>query len=144
MRVIFVFLTLALSAATVRAQDAYIDRIDIVEAGLYSLEKMQTIEDQNTAAGYITPTTGQKNLELTTTPTARLGMSFGVRFVAQGAPTGRRIKITFVTRYPPQGLQNPQTGKTMYQSRFEWPVEIGKVDVRTYTFDKEWEAVPGE
>ncbi len=26
----------------------------------------------------------------------------------------------------------------------EWPVEIGKVDVRTCTFDKEWEAVPGE
>lgn len=125
------------------AQQITVTAVDIVETGLYSIRKIEVIESANTAAGVVTPATDRRLLKLTTTVPPVVGTSFGFRFIVRGKPQGAKTKITFITKYPAPGLRNPATGKTSYQSEFEWPVQIGKVEGRTYTIDNAWEAVPG-
>jgi hypothetical protein len=143
-RPILALLFFALATAASQAQGISIDRVDIVEAGIYKIRKTEEVQAPNTAAGKVTPATDRKLLQKTTIVPAKVGTSFGVFYVPIGKPKGTKTKITFITTYPPQGLRNPDTGKTAYRSEFEWEIEIGKPDGRTYTLDNAWEAVPGE
>jgi hypothetical protein len=145
MRLLFVALVLALFSTAGQAQDVSIGRVDIVESGLYRVQQTgEIIQNENTAMGDIRPAAAHKILKLTTIVPGKKGVSFGVRFIVRGKPEGAITKITFITKYPPQGLRNPDTGRTSHESNFEWPVEIGKTDSRTYSFDSAWEAQPGE
>lgn len=146
MQLLLSSLLLALTTVAGQAEEIVIDRVDIVESGLYRFHNIgHVIQGKNTATGIITPDADRQLLKATTTVPAKAGSSdFGVRFVVIGKPKGAKSKITFVTKFPAQGLPNPQTGKAMYQSEYEWEVEIGKPLLRTYAIDNDWEAVPGE
>jgi Domain of unknown function (DUF3859) len=145
MRLLFFAPVLVFFSVASRAQDVSIDRADIVEAGLYSVQPTgETIQNQNTAAGVVRTATGPKLLKRTTTVPGKTGVFFGVRFIVRGKPQGAKTNITYVTKYPPQGLRNPDTGKTSYEGRYEWPVEIGMNEARVYGFESAWEAQPGE
>jgi Domain of unknown function (DUF3859) len=143
-RPVLALLFFVLAMATSQGQEVTIDRVDVVESGIYKIRKVDRVQAPNTASGVVTPATDRELLRSTTTVPAKLGTSFGVRFNVIGKPRGTKTKITFITTYPAQGLRNPDTGKTAYRSEFEWEIEIGKRDGRTYTFDNAWEVVPGE
>jgi hypothetical protein len=54
MRLLFVTLLLALSGPVGQAQEVSIDRVDIVESGLYSVQRTgEVIQNENTAMGDI-------------------------------------------------------------------------------------------
>jgi Domain of unknown function (DUF3859) len=145
MRPILAFLFLGFATSASRAQNITIDRVDIVESGIYKIHRTgKIVQSPNTATGTLRPATDGQLLKATTTIPAKAGTSFGVRFKVMGKPIGAKTKITLITQYPAQGLRNPDTGKTAQLSEFELGIEIGKRDGRTYTFDTGWEAVPGE
>jgi hypothetical protein len=145
MRPILAFLFLVFATVASQAQNITIDRVDIVESGIYKIHRTgKTAQSQNTAVGALRPATEGVLLKATTTVPAKAGTSFGVRFTVMGKPFGAKTKITLITLYPAQGLRDPDTGKIAQLSELELGIEIGKRDGRTYTFDTAWEAVPGE
>jgi len=145
MRRVLAFLLVAFAPAAGQAQNITLDRVDIVEAGIYQIHRTgEVVQSPNTAVGTIRSADRRELIEATTTVPAKVGTSFGIRFVAIGEPMGTKMNVTFITRYPAQGLRNPNTGKIAYKSEFEWGIETGKRVARTYSFDNAWEAVPGE
>ena len=74
---------------------------------------------------------------------ARIGLVFGVRFFVVGEPKEAEVKLRFVTRYPLPGLRNPMTRIDKLRDEQTGPAKIGWADFRGYSFDYDWEIVPG-
>ncbi len=135
---------IAAFAFVASAQAQTVDRIVITDPGIYAydVEKVDKTPD-SVSTGFKTI----KNVRLvqkTERVPAILGTSFGFRFEIIGEPQGTPITLKLITRFPPAGLRNPQTGKVLYMSENDRRHTIGgKNDFRTYAFDEEWEAVPG-
>jgi hypothetical protein len=123
MRLLFITSILVLLRTASQAQDVSIDRVDIVASGLYSVKPAgEIVHGENTASGALRPVARQNILKLTTTVPGKMGVKFGVKFIARGKPDGTKMNITFITKYPPQGLYNPDTGKTSYESNLSGPL----------------------
>jgi hypothetical protein len=140
-------LTLALTIATslsIHAEDVRVLRVNVVEFGIYELGKTIAAPHPNMEAGQISPAGEQKLVEVTTTIRAKIGLSFGVRFVLIGSPQGQGVHLTYVTRFPAPGATNPTTGTVHDKSEFLWPTTIGKNTARSYRFDESWELLPGK
>ena len=89
-----VLLTAAASAAEAQALE-----VEIVQSGIYELER-------GSANGPIL-------LASTTTIPAKLGNEFGFEFNVRGAEAGFPVELTLVTEFPPQGLYELETQKTV-------------------------------
>jgi hypothetical protein len=81
-------------------------------------------------------------LERTTDVYARRGMSFGMRVKIVGKPAGGVVPCT--TKYFHPKLTDPATGRSTDNEQFDSVAVIGHDDYVGYTFDEEWELVPGE
>src|SRR5258708_3138066 len=142
MRIFPYFALLVIGSSTAFAQTTRVDRIEIVNFGLYSgtLEKHEALP--GTAAG-INIEENRKLVEQTETVPGRIGGRFGIEYVLRGQPKGKVVKLTYITRFPPQGMVNDK-GEKLEKSQFEWNGTIGTRAIRTYTFDNSWEIVPGD
>ena len=118
-------------------------RVDIVESGIYAVGSKAVVANKGSPSGTISPVTGERLVRATTTVPARVGVAFGVRYVASGSQRGEEIELTLVTRYPPQGVTNPKTGWTHYSSEYKLKVIVGETSSRFYGLDETWELVPG-
>lgn len=78
----------------------------------------------------------------TTTIPAKIGTSFGFRYVTEGLPRGAVARLTYQDSYP--GLQNPKGGEPLKDVEYSNEVEVGTADICAFTFEEEWELVPGE
>ena len=128
--------------ATAFAQPVKIDQIEIIKYGIYS---GGTITKKITAEGTngITLRADRKLLSQTETVPGTVGTTFGIQYVLRGAPKGKVVKLTYVTRFPPAGMVNGK-GEKLEKSQFEWNDTIGLTSIRTYTLDHEWEIVAGD
>jgi uncharacterized protein DUF3859 len=144
MRILCSVVLLLAGIFSAHAQSLKVDRVEVLEFGLYQSDKIRTIDDPKVAAGVITPGTNRKLLETTTTVPGRVGVEFGLRHVLVGQPAGTVAALTYVTRFPPQGVRNPKTGEIFYKNEFPWKDGVGEKKYRTYSFDEDWEIVPGE
>jgi hypothetical protein len=140
-------LALALAAAApARAQDAHVDRIEIVESGFYDNGKAK-VTASTAAAGTVTGAVQDiDDFKLTPEPpatSARVGVGFGVRFRTHGERDGERAMLRSVWKIPAPGIVNPTNQNTYRQSVSEFATRIGAAHWRGYGFDKAWEVVPG-
>ncbi len=88
-----------LSLAAANAQPGYVARIEILEAGIFTVESL-----------------GEMRLvEATTNVPARVGVTFGVRYRIVGAEPGTPVALKFITRFPAQGLHNPARNETQFR-----------------------------
>lgn len=71
------------------------------------------------------------------------GVTFGVFVDIHGPDDGRARTLRKITRFPPPGLKNPQTGKTRPYSETQITVRSGDALHSLFTFDHAWEMVPG-
>ena len=126
------------------AQQPRIDRIDVVEFGLYEAKKEEARSDPGTPSGRTSIISGVAFYEATTRVPARLGTGFGIRFVPVGAPEGAAAPIRVVWRLPAPGLRNPKSGNTYRESTSNTDVAIGVPRVRGYSLDEDWEIVTGD
>jgi hypothetical protein len=98
------------------SQPLRVDRIDIVNKGIYRASFSATGSDPQTSrAGMF------QNVQLTedtTTIPARSGTVFGFQFVVVGVPNGRYVPVRIVARYPKDSFQDPQTGEPVSQEEF--------------------------
>ncbi len=135
------FLLVLTAAPDARAQQ--VDRVEIVEWGIFQDERAGV----RAAPLAVTGTTNLvKNVRLqqtTTTIPALVGMKFGFRFQVVGSPPGATVNLKCITRFPSQGVTNPAKDKTFSSSEFHSDAVIGTITYRGYSFDYDWEVEPG-
>jgi hypothetical protein len=130
------------SSAVPYGHSGAVYRVDILGAGLFSVQRTKSITDPGVAAGR----RYEANMRLirsTTSVTARIGVSFGMNYRLVGPRAGDSVAVRVVWRFPPQGLVNPARGEPQYQSEHTITQLVGGVSANTYTFDEPWEMVPG-
>ncbi len=118
-----------------------VQSIVITDFGLYTSQIDKTVNAPGTAAGTNNLVSDIKLLESTTTIPARLGSNFGFRYRIIGE--GKSVTVKLVTHIPEPGLRNPETGNTNVTSVVYIERSIGAVNFTSYSFDHDWEVVPG-
>jgi hypothetical protein len=144
MKRLLLAVVLALASTVIACNQApKVDRIEIVDWGIYRTEIAKTRQ----AAGAVTGTTDElanvKLVSSTTTVPARIGTRFGFRYRVVGSPDRASVKMTAVIHFPSEGLRNPKTGERILRDVTSWTRNIGAVTYNGYGFDEEWELVPG-
>ena len=142
MRTILFFAALiAIGSTTVSAQTTQIDRVEILNFGIYSGQITKHEELPGTPAG-INTVENRKLVKQTETIPVRIGTRFGIEYVVRGQPQNKTVTMTCITRFPSPGLVNDK-GQRFAKSEFIQQNVIGVKGIRTYTFDNAWELVPG-
>jgi hypothetical protein len=143
MRGLLALLFLAGSLGVACAQGSKVDRVEIVEAGIYRAETLAIEQAPGTASRQRNILSDTRLVEPTTRIPAKLGVHFGMRYRVVGRPGSATVRLTSVTIYPAPGLKNPKTGGQ--QTRGEHPLfaTIGQINYRGYVFEHDWELVPG-
>ena len=134
-------LTLAQPPDSAPAETPRIDRIEIVEKGIYRAPVVKKIEDPNLLAGYRLVTGKLEHVKDTTTIPATKGIQFGFRYLVVGEPKGAKVPVRIVAIYPKGGRFNPNNGKTA--ERDEWPQSATIGSTGRFCFTLEWGRVPG-
>jgi len=137
----------AQTSSTVAAPPATITGITIVKAGTYTGNSVS----EPARSGQESPT-GTVGTDATWTfvsdsddVSGKPGTQFGVEFRIDGEPRGDGVTVYLLLIFPPQGIHNPNTGRTMYAAKVAFPnMKIGALCLVGYGFDNEWEIVPGQ
>jgi hypothetical protein len=139
MRRLLVALMLLAAAAPAGAQK--IDRIEIVEYGIFTADKLKSERDAN---GQLHSIIGNVHLEETTTTVpAEPGVKFGVRFRVIGEPDAQPVTIKKVMIFPSTGLRAPTAPEPLMRSEDTATTTIGETSYTGFEFDDPWELVPG-
>jgi hypothetical protein len=97
---------------------ARIDRVDIVDKGIYTAEILEIIPDPQSATG-TRERIGNVALQLDTTTIPRIKHThFGFRYSLKGAPAGATVVLKIVIIYPDSGQRGHRTGATHYRDEF--------------------------
>jgi len=120
-----------------------VDRIEIVETGVYRAETAGIEAAPGTATRQRNLLTDTRLLAPTTRIEAKIGVHFGMRYRVVGSPSLASVKLVSVTHYPAPGLKNPKAAGI--QTRGEHPLfaTISQLNYRGYMFENDWELVAG-
>lgn len=143
MRPALIALLLLVAAPSVSAQAPRIERIDLVDYGIYESEFTRRIEDSKSVGGSRSGVKMIKIKERTSTIQARNGLQFGIRFFVVGEPKDAEIRLKFVLRFPLPGMRDAATGVASYRNEYVRTAKVGWADFSGYSFDYDWEMVPG-
>ena len=132
---------LVFTVAGAYAQTPKIERIDVVDYGIYTAD---VISSQRDAQGILQSSSENvRHTKTTRTIPAQLGLRFGFRFAVVGAPNGAKVQLRKVTIYPANGLQNPISGKHISRSEATVTTTVGETQYTAYKFDDPWELAIG-
>ena len=119
------FLVTGCASRTVKSDLSDISGIQILDYGIYD-----QVKDGD-----------PKMVRQTSTVRARLGTSFGFRYLVAGNEDTDMVHLKFRDSLP--GLQQPN-GEVLDEVEYTIPVKVGEAHMCAYTFDESWELVPGE
>ena len=113
--------------------------VTIVEHGLYTAE---VVGQQRDPSGVITDLL-DKLCHIVTTDTVPLRprMHFGFRYRVEGPDTGETVDLTLAVTFPEAA--HPPAGLPLRRHLRHSPVPVGAVSYTGYSFDRDWEFVPG-
>ena len=101
--------------AMVKKSGPRVDRVDIIEKGIFDVVPHQAQHNPASPTGSASRTlAGAVLVANTTVIKPAIGMHFGIRYRVRGYPAGARVPIRIVHHYPIAGLHNPHTKKTTY------------------------------
>ena len=144
MRFLLLAAMLLVAPIAARAEGVRIERIDIVDTGIYTVETGEETPDPNAPTGTIAAVTTVTNIEATMAIPAKVGLEFGLRYVIVGEPAGAEVPLDFVITYPAPGLVDPAEPTPLLKSRYSRDKKIGETVYLGYGFENDWEIVPGE
>ena len=136
-------LCLAACLGEASAQGGKVDRIDIVETGIYRADTALIEHAPATATGQRNILSDTRLIASTTRVEAKVGLHFGMRYRVVGRPTNATIKLTSITQYPGAGLKKPGTETLQTRGEHSLFATIGAINYRGYVFEQDWELVPG-
>jgi hypothetical protein len=143
MRTIVASLLFVVTPCSLFAQSSSVERIDVTNFGIYEVEFTKERESKTEPPRSWEVVTKFRNIKTTTTIPARLCISFGFEYRIVGTPIDAQSGIRMITRFPNQGMRNPETRQTVYQTEAVVDRAVGRQHFRSYTLDKAWELVPG-
>jgi hypothetical protein len=143
MRALIAVLLIA-ATSPAHSQSATISRIEIVEAGIYQVDKTRTEAAPGTAEGQTNVATNVRLIKATTTVPARIGTTFAVRYRVIGQPTGATVTIKIIGFVPEPGMRNPATGNTTVRNEYTNTRHIGDLAYTSFTFEQDWELLAGK
>lgn len=120
--------------------------ITIIHAGAYAAETKSAPAQsgQESPTGTVGTDTHWHFESDSTDVLGKVGTQFGVEFRIDGEPSEDSVTLYLTLMFPPQGMHNPNTGRTMHTAKITFPnMKIGARCVVGYGFDNEWEIVPG-
>jgi hypothetical protein len=136
-----VLAVLAIACPPAADAQALVSKVQVLERGIYrSVTTNRT--DQPGTTGIVNTVQDVQLLAGTTTVFGQVGIRFGLRYVAVGAP-GAEAELKYVIRFPSDGLRNPATGQIIFVSEQSAVVPLGARLYWEYHFENEWEVVPG-
>ena len=121
MRFLLLAAMLLVAPLAARAEGVRIERIDVVDTGIYRSSTGEETADPNAPTGTIAAVTTVTNVEATTAIPGKLGLEFGLRYVIVGEPAGAEVPLDFVITYPPPGLVDPAEPTPLLESRYSRP-----------------------
>ncbi|MBV1705144.1 MAG: DUF3859 domain-containing protein [Hyphomicrobiales bacterium] len=121
---------------------ANVDRIQVVEYGIYTAVAIGKVAAADTASGTFTTLGDVRHATTTTRVPLQLGERFGYRYRIFGAPAGAAVRLKYVTIFPAPGLVKPGAAPKRADS-YVTSHAIGRVVYVGYTLDHPWELVPG-
>jgi len=139
-------LSLLLAALVMTAcylQRATIDDLQVVEFGTFQkTDERGTMAASGSIQGQAHAVVDAVLLEQTSDIHARRGTSFGLRVSFSGNPSGATLPIRAKCLHPK--FTDPATGRSSEVE--EWPGTgvMGRSGYVGYTFDNDWELVPGQ
>jgi hypothetical protein len=143
MRIVLTLLLLLFAATGAYAQTARVDRIDVVEYGIFTANTQSMQSAPGTASGTVSTVADIRHAATTRTIPAQQGIRFGFRYTVIGAPAGADVPLHMVTIFPPPGLTNPATQQRKAQSEYDSSATIGTASYKGYQLTDPWEVVPG-
>jgi hypothetical protein len=137
-----IIISLLLLAVAAQAQE--VQHIEITDVGIYKAENTgSVVPAPGTPMGKTNLVTDVVLMERTTIVPAALGTAFGFRYTIIGEPDGTEINLKFINHYPAPGLKNPATSNTYMSSEYLLQRKMGAKHWKGYTFESDWELVPG-
>jgi hypothetical protein len=143
MRIVLSLVLLIFLPVIANAEVPRVNRIDVVETGIYTADDGGKETAPDTAMGRVTYLDNFRLVQKTTVVPARQGIRFGFRYKIVGPPAGAKASFHMVTIFPAPGLQNPAKQQVSTKSEFDGESKVGTTTFRSYTLEEPWEAVPG-
>lgn len=137
------FLFSVLASSVSQADEHRVDRASVLERGIFQARSGGP-PIGHSSFGPVTKVRDVSLVRSTTTIPARKSLRFGLRYVIDGVPSGARVEIKLVTRFPEAGLLDPITGVRHHESEYTILGVVGAPAYREFRFDRSWEIVPGE
>ena len=129
-------------AAPAAAQRAEVRGFAVVETGIYT---RQIISSERDSSGVARSVISSPQLVAGTTRIpAKLGVSFGYRFMVTGVPTDAKVTVRKEVRYPSPGARPPGSASPLALSSVSTEVPLNRVRFTGYTLAEPWELVPGK
>lgn len=127
-----------LMVANAFGQTPQVERIDVIEYGLFAPDRMSCQRDSRGVqrCGWI-------NTKTTQTVPAEIGLAFGARVRVIGAPNGSEVTLNRDWLYPKAGQHPPAPNPAAYRMDRTFTATIGDTALIVYTLDNPWELVPG-
>jgi hypothetical protein len=129
-----------ISATLASAQGPRLDRIDVLDHGLYRTVRAGTGPTPQGAAVVVR---GVEHVRSTTQIPASQDVQFGFRYRVVGDPNGGQLPLRLITRFPPPGLRDPRSGLTSSTEELVMAT-VGGSGFHAYELEYDWELVPGE
>jgi hypothetical protein len=136
-------LVLAFAVAHAAAQTAQINRIEIVERGIFESQTKERIDAPGAATGQQNIVVGVKLVQSTTSIPAKVGIGFGIMYVPTGNPKGGPVQLRAVVVYPTPGFRNAKTGQFDLQSELVQNTKIGSRQYRGFRLVAQRWLLPG-
>lgn len=131
---------LALSAQAI--EEMKVTAANVIAYGKFESKNDRKLSDATSDAPRADAITGAYFTDITKDIDAKLGDSFGLRFILHG-PRSRTAHLKAVIHFPEGGLVSPR-GRVYETSTEYFDVPHGKEAMYGYGFDEPWELVPGE
>lgn len=142
-RLILIIVTLTFCFQAAACDDAPLS-IEVIESGLYRVQKESNIPYQGLPSNSLITKANIEFIKETNEIPAMLGSALGYKYIIQGGTVGDRVELTVVMKYPAPGITDPGTGMTHTNDRYTVPGIVGDTSTTFYSFDGEWEMLPGK
>jgi hypothetical protein len=141
MHIMTFFLLLLSTAGTVLAQSPRVERLDIIEYGIYTLDR--EVKGKDAQGIHLASGTNIRHTATKRTVPAQTGTTFGFRYAVVGKPYGAPVSLRKIIVFPPPGLQPSPSSKRVLQDEFAVQAEVGQTNYELYTLEDSFELVPG-
>jgi hypothetical protein len=143
-RTIAALVFLVASCCYASTQEPQVDRLALISAGIFEAALQRKVEASDTASGTVSVVANPALVQSTNRVPSTIGIRFGLLATIVGHPTDANVSIKRVLTFPSVGLLNSRTGNRHFRYENVITHKIGAEEFFGYSFDHEWEAVPGE